>query len=79
MSCHGNQKKYIVGKEDKFKRFLKSELERETEFIIHKEAGIFIFVADRKGHDKRYAIDPTKTNEQLNWRAANYYLRRYGK
>lgn len=42
MSCHGNQKKYIVGKEDKFKRFLKNELEREKEFIINKEAGIFI-------------------------------------
>ena len=42
MSCHGNQKKYIVGKEDKFKRFLRSELERENEFIIHKEAGVFI-------------------------------------
>lgn len=31
------------------------------------------FVADRKGHDKRYAIDPTKTNEQLDWRPATKF------
>lgn len=42
MSCHGNQKKYIVGKEDKFKRFLINELERDKKFIIQKEAGIFM-------------------------------------
>ena len=31
------------------------------------------FVEDRKGHDKRYAIDPTKTNEQLDWRPATKF------
>ena len=24
-------------------------------------------MTDRKGHDKRYAIDPTKTKEELGW------------
>lgn len=26
------------------------------------------FVKDRPGHDKRYAIDPSKTNREINWR-----------
>ena len=28
---------------------------------------LITFVTDRKGHDKRYAIDPTKTKEELGW------------
>jgi dTDP-glucose 4,6-dehydratase len=27
------------------------------------------FVADRPGHDRRYAIDPTKTEQELGWKA----------
>ncbi len=27
------------------------------------------FVADRPGHDRRYAIDPTKIETELGWRA----------
>ena len=27
----------------------------------------FAFVADRKGHDMRYAIDPTKIHSELGW------------
>ena len=27
------------------------------------------FVEDRKGHDKRYAIDPTKINNEIGWKA----------
>jgi dTDP-glucose 4,6-dehydratase len=32
-------------------------------------AELITFVADRPGHDARYAIDPTKINERLGWRA----------
>ena len=29
--------------------------------------GILKFVTDRKGHDQRYAIDPTKISNELGW------------
>ena len=39
--------------------------------IILKELGkpesLITFVKDRKGHDLRYAIDPTKIHEELGW------------
>ena len=28
------------------------------------------FVADRPGHDRRYAIDASRINEELGWRAS---------
>lgn len=31
-------------------------------------ADLIIFVTDRPGHDRRYAIDPTKIREELGWR-----------
>lgn len=40
------------------KRIL-SELGKSEELITH--------VADRHGHDQRYAIDPAKANAELNW------------
>ena len=30
---------------------------------------LITFVTDRPGHDKRYAIDPTKAREELGWEA----------
>ena len=39
--------------------------------IICKELGkpesLITFVGDRKGHDMRYAIDPTKIHNELGW------------
>ena len=39
--------------------------------IILKELGkpesLITYVADRKGHDQRYAIDPTKAKQELGW------------
>jgi dTDP-glucose 4,6-dehydratase len=46
------------------------------------------FVADRAGHDRRYAIDATKLENELGWRAdetfdtgivktVEWYLRKY--
>jgi len=38
----------------------------------HKDGShhdLITFVTDRPGHDKRYAIDPTKLENELNWKA----------
>ena len=39
--------------------------------LIIKELGksedLITYVTDRKGHDLRYAIDPTKIHEELGW------------
>ncbi len=34
---------------------------------LGKSEDLITFVADRKGHDRRYAIDPTKIKENLGW------------
>lgn len=34
---------------------------------LNKPETLISFVADRKGHDYRYAIDPTKLKNELNW------------
>jgi dTDP-glucose 4,6-dehydratase len=35
--------------------------------VLGKEEDFIDFIADRPGHDLRYAIDPTKANSQLGW------------
>ena len=34
---------------------------------LKKPESLIIYVADRKGHDMRYAIDPSKINNELGW------------
>jgi dTDP-glucose 4,6-dehydratase len=34
---------------------------------LDKPEELITYVADRKGHDLRYAIDPTKIHEELGW------------
>ena len=34
---------------------------------LGKPESLITYVTDRKGHDLRYAIDPTKINEELGW------------
>lgn len=34
---------------------------------LHKPETLITYVADRKGHDMRYAIDPTKIHNELGW------------
>ena len=34
---------------------------------LHKDEDLITYVADRKGHDLRYAIDPTKIHHELGW------------
>jgi dTDP-glucose 4,6-dehydratase len=36
-------------------------------------ARLISYVADRPGHDRRYAIDPTKIERELGWRAAETF------
>jgi dTDP-glucose 4,6-dehydratase len=35
---------------------------------LGKPESLIEFVEDRKGHDRRYAIDPTKIHNELGWR-----------
>ena len=35
--------------------------------VLGKSEDLVTFVADRKGHDMRYAIDPTKIYNELGW------------
>lgn len=35
--------------------------------ILEKPESLITYVADRKGHDMRYAIDPTKIHRELGW------------
>jgi dTDP-glucose 4,6-dehydratase len=37
---------------------------------LGKPASLIRYVKDRPGHDRRYAIDPTKVETELNWRPA---------
>lgn len=34
---------------------------------LNKPESLITYVADRKGHDRRYAIDPSKANRELGW------------
>ena len=34
---------------------------------LRKSYSLIAYVADRKGHDMRYAIDPTKIQNELGW------------
>lgn len=36
--------------------------------ILDKSESLIKYVEDRKGHDKRYAIDPTKLENELGWK-----------
>ena len=37
--------------------------------LLHKPQSLIRFVADRPGHDRRYAIDSQKAEQQLGWQA----------
>ena len=65
---------YLVGTRNEQKNidlirkicFLMDELVSEPTVIKHES--LIEFVKDRPGHDIRYAIDPTKIENKLNWR-----------
>lgn len=37
--------------------------------VLNKPESLIKFVADRKGHDLRYAIDPSKIEQELGWKS----------
>ena len=46
------------------------------ELMPHKDgpyADLITFVKDRPGHDRRYAIDPTKITTELGWKPAENF------
>ncbi|MCR5756901.1 MAG: dTDP-glucose 4,6-dehydratase [Selenomonas sp.] len=40
---------------------------------LGKDEALIEYVGDRKGHDRRYAIDPTKIHEELGWLPATKF------
>jgi len=44
------------------------DLVRSILDILDRPASLIEFVTDRPGHDRRYAIDPTKAETELGWR-----------
>ncbi|MBQ1335982.1 MAG: GDP-mannose 4,6-dehydratase, partial [Selenomonadaceae bacterium] len=40
---------------------------------LGKPESLIEYVEDRKGHDRRYAIDPTKIHEELGWEPATKF------
>ena len=40
---------------------------------VRSRRSLVTFVADRPGHDRRYAIDPTRLESELGWRAAETF------
>jgi dTDP-glucose 4,6-dehydratase len=43
--------------------------ERRPRDLGARYRDLITFVSDRPGHDRRYAIDPSKTERELGWRA----------
>lgn len=41
--------------------------------ILNKSESLIIYVTDRPGHDKRYAIDPRKTHDSLGWKPSTNF------
>jgi dTDP-glucose 4,6-dehydratase len=41
--------------------------------ILGKPESLISYVKDRPGHDRRYAIDSTKTRTELNWTAQRQF------
>jgi len=41
--------------------------------LLHKPKSLIQFVADRPGHDRRYALDTTKIARELGWKPANSF------
>lgn len=42
MSCHGNQREYLIPEYDEFKAFLRGKLKKKGYIRITKQAGLFV-------------------------------------
>lgn len=40
---------------------------------LDKPESLITYIEDRKGHDRRYAIDPTKANNELGWKPSTMF------
>ncbi len=49
------------------------ELVQQLLDIMHKPKSIISFIADRLGHDRRYALDTTKIAQELGWKPVYPY------
>lgn len=54
--------KEFVQNNEKYRRILQTDLENINDSLI-------TLVKDRKGHDRRYALDPSKIKDELGWEA----------
>jgi len=65
----------IMEKEPKYRDVLKKKeiLPDGNIDISWINEGLISFVKDRQGHDKRYAIDPTKISTELGWLPQTYF------
>ena len=70
---------YLIGGRNEWRNL---DLVREICRLLDEEVGegpdgsyssLITFVTDRLGHDARYAIDPTKIESELGWRAAHSF------
>jgi dTDP-glucose 4,6-dehydratase len=60
-----NGEVYNIGSDNEWSN---GELVKEILSIMGKPESEIIYVEDRLGHDRRYAIDSTKAKEELNWK-----------
>jgi len=67
---------------------VQNKLIKHSKLNIQNYKDLIVFVEDRAGHDRRYAIDATKLENELGWKAdenfesgiirtINWYLKRY--
>jgi dTDP-glucose 4,6-dehydratase len=67
-----------------------NQLIQNSKLNIQNYKDLVVFVEDRAGHDRRYAIDATKLEEELGWKAdenfdtgivktIEWYLKKYSK
>ncbi len=56
---------YNIGARQEYEN---KEVARKILRELGRDERLIAFVEDRPGHDRRYAVDPTKTENRLNWR-----------
>lgn len=59
---------YLLGARDEVSNL---EIAKQLNQIFGYPEDFVEFIADRPGHDRRYAIDPTKAHSELNWGPKN--------
>lgn len=55
---------YNIGGQNEYRNI---EVVRLILQLLNRPEDLIVYVEDRKGHDRRYAIDPSKTKRELGW------------